>query len=271
MNDKSKYTVTPVDVTMVELMKEFPSRSVTMAGLKYGREPRPCGSGTLVSLENQYYILTAAHCAEELVKWEEVGLPIRRDKQPFTFPVVEPIYIGKREEDEWGPDLAFLPIPVVKAHDIINYTNFLFYDLGRYRDELLQGEPDVESDLWVVIGAPACISNLEDPKNLVFTKMTYSGTVMPPVTRGGFDYIDIRASLALKKVPRDFRGMSGGGVWRTEVGRKRDGTFKPLDKPRLEGCAFYQTSLQGEYVYIRCHGRRSIYEHGVSRLLEIKR
>lgn len=101
--------------------------------------------------------------------------------------------------------------------------------------------------------------------------MTYSGTVMPPVTKGNFDYIEIRANLNLKEVPPDFKGMSGGGVWRTKIGRKKDGTFKPLDKPRLEGCAFYETGPQGEYVYIRCHGRQSIYKRGVAKLLKAKR
>jgi hypothetical protein len=271
MTDESKYIIIPGEETPVELMKEFPSRSVTMVGLRHDREPRHCGSGTLVRLEDQHYLLTAAHCAHALAKCEEIGLPIRRDKHPFILPVIDPIYIGQPESEEWGPDLAFLSIPSVKASHLLSYTNYLFYDLGRYKDEMLEGEPEVENALWVVTGAPACISNLEDPKNLVFTKMTYAGGVMPPITRGNFDYIEIRAALELEAVPSNFKGMSGGGLWHTKVGRKKDGTFVTLGGPKLEGCAFYETRPQGEYVYIRCHGRRSIYEHGVSRLLEMKR
>lgn len=271
MTDQSKYIVIPGDQTPVELMKEFPSCSVTIAGLRQSRDPAHCGSGTLVQLEDQYYILTAAHCADVLVECDEIGLPIRRDKRPFILPVIEPIYIGEWKSIEWGPDLAFLPIPQVKARDIINYTKYLFYNLGRYRDEMLGGEPEIENALWVVIGAPACISNLEDPRNMEFKKMTYAGGAMPLVTREGFDYIEIRADLDLKEVPPDFGGVSGGGLWHTEVGRKQDGTFVTMGKPKLEGCAFLQTLPQGKYRYIRCHGRRSIYEHGVSKLLDMRK
>lgn len=252
-------------------MKEFPSSSITLTGLGHDRAPVHCGSGTLIQLEDQYYILTAAHCAQALAKCDEIGLPIRRDKHPFILPVIGPIYIGEWESEEWGPDLAFVPIPPVKARDIINYTNFLFYNLCKYRDEMLGGEPEVENALWVVIGTPAYLSNLENSRNLAFTKMTYAGGAMSPVTRGDFDYIEIRAALDLKEVPPNFKGMSGGGLWHTKVGRKKDGTFVTLGKPKLEGCAFYETQPQGEYVYIRCHGRRSIYEHGVSKLLEMKK
>lgn len=266
MINESSYINIPGDQIPVELMKEFPSYSVTLVGLRRNSSPAHCGSGTLVRLEDQHFILTAAHCAQALTKYDEIGLPIRRDKYPFILPVIEPIYIGERQSDEWGPDLAFLPIPHVKARDISNISNNLFYNLDRYREEMLGGEPKVGYGLWVVIGAPAFASNLEDSTKLEFTKMTYSGGAMPPITRGDYDYIEIRAALDRKEVPPSFKGVSGGGLWHTEIGRKKDGTFIAMGKPKLEGCAFYETPPQDEYVYIRCHGRRSIYKHGVSKL-----
>lgn len=39
MSDESKYTIIPGEQTPVELMKEFPSCSVTMVGLRHNREP----------------------------------------------------------------------------------------------------------------------------------------------------------------------------------------------------------------------------------------
>jgi hypothetical protein len=252
-------------------MKEFPSYSVTLVGLRSNSAPAHCGSGTLVRLEDQHFILTAAHCAKELAKCDEIGLPILRDRHPFVLPIMESIYIGERKSDEWGPDLAFLPIPQVKAHDIIDVSNRLFYNLEKYREEMLRGKPKVNYGLWVVVGTPAFTSNLEDPTILEFTKMTYSGGVMPPITRGDFDYIKIRAAIDRKEVPPNFKGVSGGGLWQTDIGRKKDGTFIAVGKPKLEGCAFYETRPQGKYVYIRCHGRRSIYEHGISKLIKMKK
>jgi hypothetical protein len=268
MNESSYITV-PGDQIPVELMKEFPSFSVTLVGLRYNGGHAHCGSGTLVKFEDRHFILTAAHCARALMKFDEIGLPIRRDKHPFTLPVLSPIYIGEWESEEWGPDLAFLPVPHIKARDINNVSNILLYDLGKYRYEMLGGEPKVGYGLWVVIGTPAYTSNLEDSTRLEFTKMTYSGGVEPPVTRGDFDYIEIRAALDRKEVPPNFKGVSGGGLWHTDIGRKKDGTFVTVGKPRLEGCAFYETSPRGEYVYIRCHGRRSIYEHGISKIMRM--
>jgi hypothetical protein len=271
MSKEPSYISIPGDQMPVELMKEFPSSSVTLVGLQNNNDPAHCGSGTLVKLENQYFILTAAPCARALANRGEIGLPIRRDKYPFRVPVIDPIFIGEPESDEWGPDLAFLPIPQVMARDIISISNHMFYDLGKYRNEMLSSELRAGYGLWVVIGAPASTSSLEDPTKLEFTKMTYAGGAFDSITRGAFDYLELRADIDRKEVPPNFKGVSGGGVWHTEVGRRQDGTFVALGKPKLEGCAFYETQPQGKYVYIRCHGRRSIYEHGISKLIEMKK
>jgi hypothetical protein len=270
VTDESRYSSIPRDQIPVELMKETPSSSVTLVGLRHNSAPIHCGSGTLVRVENQYYILTAAHCARPLDKCDEIGIPIRRDGYPFRLPVIDPIYIGEWMSEEWGPDLAFLPIPAVKARDIIDVSNKLFYNLDRYEEEMLGGEPRIEYGLWIVIGTPAFTSNIEDPKKLEFTQMNYSAGVEQPIIKDGFDYIEVRVTLDCKDVPPNFKGVSGGGLWHAEIGRKPDGSFTLIGKPRLEGCAFYETPPKGEFVYIRCHGRRSIYERGLAKLTRMQ-
>jgi len=173
----------------------------------------------------------------------------------------------RSRSEEWGPDLALLHVPPIRVGEITAVLSSLFYDLDKHAEEMLEGEPAIDKGLWTIVGTPACLSNLEDQGNLTFTKMTYSGGVESPIVRDDFDYIEVRANLGLDSVPPSFKGLSGGGLWQTDVGRKPDGALVPIGKTRLEGCAFYEIWPPGEYAYIRCHGRRSIYKHAFGSLI----
>ena len=262
MSSESRYSDIPRDQIPVDLMMDLPSYSVTLVGLRNENAPLHCGVGTLVRFEEHHFILTAAHCAEPLAKCDQIGLPLGR-RYYLKLPVVHPIYVGKRASDEWGPDLAFLPVPPVEARNMMDVSNRRFYNLERHAREMLRGEPQIENGLWAIVGTPTFTSNLEDPNKLEFTKMTYSVGVEPPVMRGEFDYIEARADLRMDNVPPNFKGVSGGGLWHAEVARLADGSLALIGEPKLEGCAFYETRPRGEYVYIRCHGRHSIYEHAL--------
>ena len=65
----------------------------------------------------------------------------------------------------------------------------------------------------------------------------------------------------------DFEGVSGGSLWQINIARDADGNWHKYGPFALEGCAFYQTGLKGERLYVRFHGRRSIYGHGLDKLL----
>ncbi len=275
MTDESSYISIQIpDESKVELMKALPSYSVTLVGLRHNNVLH-CGSGTLVRVRDQHFILMAAHCyTGGLAKCDEIGLPIRPDRLPFKLPIKlhnlsvrEPIYIGEQKSEEWGPDLAFLPINPVEANNITSISNRLFYDLEKHNEEMLKDEPKINQGLWVIVGTPAFKNNLEDSENLEFTHMRYSVVVESRIIKDEFDYLEIRVPLDHKDIPPNFQGLSGGGLWQIEIRQQEDGSLIPIGKPKLEGCAFYETPPQGDYVYICCQGRQSIYKQGLAKLI----
>jgi hypothetical protein len=253
-----------------ELMDEPAIYSVTLIGVDSGLERDSvihCGSGTLVKSGDHYYILTANHCAEPLYACERIGLPIRSGGRPFYIQKLPPIYIGQRITDEWGPDLAFIPINVVDANNINDSSNKTFYNLDRQEAEMLVGSPETEKHLWAVVGSPISESNVEGPIRYEFKRNTYTAAIESTTTRGDYDYFEVRASLVEKQVDNTFlKGVSGGGVWYANLGLDENGSFALTEKPCLEGVAFYRTAPVGEFLRIRCHGRRSIYEQGLTEL-----
>jgi hypothetical protein len=72
-----------------------------------------------------------------------------------------------------------------------------------------------------------------------------------------FDLIDFEMDTTLPQVIKDFRGVSGGGVWDVQIflsgeGNKFDST------ETLIGVAFYQLGLKGNIQTVRCHGPKTI-------------
>lgn len=240
--------------------------SVTLIGLRGDVGYSLCGSGTLIQSGGQHFVLTAAHCARELAKCDEIGLGIvELFDLPHRFVIPNPplaIVVPNEGEfgDEWGPDLAFLPLPTDKVGDLKARKSFC--NLDACKETMLKTAPDTDHrGYWAFVGTPAATSNLENPRR-PHLSLTVHWTLddIHQQTKSNFDYLDI-------DVPNlDFRGVSGGGLWRIDLGRYTDGGWAMVGSPALEGCAFYQTKPQGDRRLVRCHGRRSIYQHGLTAL-----
>ena len=89
--------------------------------------------------------------------------------------------------------------------------------------------------------------------------------------RDGFDYLDIGVSKEIEDQPPSFGGISGGGLWQIDIGQKEDGTWTEVGFPKLEGVAYWGDWSGDKYTYIRCHGRKSIYEHGLTQLSQAQK
>ena len=129
---------------------------------------------------------------------------------------------------------------------------------------MVAAAPDAERGLWAVVGAPAETSDLANPSDLEFAQTVHWLGVDRQHEREGFDYVDLGIPMGAPGRLRSYGGVSGGGLWQIDVLRRPDGTWGWLAPPKLEGCAFYQTAPDHDLVFIRCHGRKSIYEHGLS-------
>ena len=228
--------------------------------------PVHSGSGTLVKSGEAYFILTARHCAERLVEYNRIGITLRPDGPPLPIQILNPIYIGERIDDAWGPDLAFIPIHPIDVNSINAISFKKFYNLNKYEADILREEPEIRNHLWAVVGSPALLNTVTPPRLMDLLLMGYKVRVTPPVIKDSFDYIDIRVSLDHKNALPSFQGLSGGGLWQAKIKRQGDGSIVLVGSHRLVGCAFYETEAQGKYRYIRCHGWRSIYELGLPKL-----
>lgn len=240
--------------------------STLLFGDRLSKLPVHCGTGTFVKSGGAHFILTARHCAERLSEYSEIGLPIHISEQPFLIQMQSPVCIGARKDDEWGPDLAFIPIHPVDVKRIYAVSNKIFYNLDRYKAEILLEEPRVENSLWAVVGAPILLSKIIGPREVELYLNAYKVRVERPTRKDDFDYVDIRVTLGGKNALQSFQGLSGGGLWQAEIQRNMDDSVVLVRSHRLVGCAFYETEAKGKYRYIRCHGWWSIYEQGLSRL-----
>jgi hypothetical protein len=240
-----------------------PTHGGTRTSIKTGDQR--CGSGTLVRSNGRHFVLTAAHCARELAKWDDIGLVLTSSPSPFTIPVSSAVFIGEWASDELGPDLAFLPIPSDKLAVINDFTTKLFWNLDRHQAEMLKDNPEFGDGLWVLTGAPDVYSRVPKAHTQELRLMAYRlGSVGWPMTNGDFDYV--HAPMLGQDMPNTFKGMSGGGLWRADIERHQDGSFASIGRLRLEGCAFYELPLEDRCLVIRCHGRRSIYRHALASL-----
>ena len=74
---------------------------------------------------------------------------------------------------------------------------------------------------------------------------------------GDFDYVDLREDRKFPGIPKDFGGVSGGGLWRVRVfGSPENAEIER--RWSLEGVAFFQLPLPDDNVVIRCHGIDSV-------------
>jgi hypothetical protein len=111
-----------------------------------GEDAESAGSGTLVTIDSLYGVLTAAHVVEELVKHESVGIilsaesPEHYQKQILNMRHTErPVVIKGEKFSPTGPDLAFLRLPLGEPLGWLKAQKS-FYSLSNRRDAILAGE-----------------------------------------------------------------------------------------------------------------------------------
>jgi hypothetical protein len=230
-------------------------------GLRAGRQSRFCGCGTLVESGGKQFILTAAHCAEALSTWPKIDLGLGEYVHSFNFPNESPaITLKGKEFGEWGPDLAYLPIPAAAVADL--RARKVFCNLDRSERAMLLENPDTHLGLWAVVGAPALTSSL-DQHHLQLSQTAFFVQIAKTYRRNRYDYLDMALPVGRQGIPPSFAGVSGGGLWQIDILRDPDGQWFSKDAPHLEGVAYYENHDQQSFV-VRCHGRRSIYGRGLA-------
>jgi hypothetical protein len=214
------------------------------------------GTGTLVTVGNSSYVLTAAHVWEWFVNngAKGIGLTLKENEDhrfvlnAETIVASGPAKVG--DWNEWGPDLTFLRIPPEFVGRIMVYKAFQNLTMNK------SGPPNVDLlEMWVLMGAPA-VQAVFTQRHADLAINGFFSDVSKRQRRGDFDYVDLDMDVSFPGVPGTFGGVSGGGFWSVIAFGLPDGKVDWY--LTLVGVAFYQFDLENNKRVVRCHGQESI-------------
>lgn len=111
------------------------------------------GSGTLVKIDDEYFILTATHVWDATQRAEQIFLSLTT-RGPTAFYVTRN-YISPRmqwhpKSEEWGPDLVLLNLPTRDGETISAFKSFL--NLRRQKESVGKILPDPKTSYWAITG-----------------------------------------------------------------------------------------------------------------------
>jgi hypothetical protein len=218
-------------------------------------------AGTLCTIAGNRGIVTARHVWEQLRR-ENNFLALAGDAhvsiEPQYLSVVLPSVIGCLSPyNAPVPDIAFIIVPEHYSASLEAYGK-AFYSIDR---RLSHPNLHTCEDLgyWAVYGAPQA---LLDPARRAAPSFIYGTTVSERTKLGSWDFLVISLDLdANPDLPRDFEGVSGGGVWCALYETNMEATEFGIDNPSMDiglvGVNFLQTEPQGRKVI--AHGPHSIF------------
>ena len=263
-NGISSETIDPREIPpslLSDIVLEHRYFAILLFRIHAEKRPEYIGSGTFVTIDGEYFILTAEHVWAELKRGDSIGLShtsgqhldrVRIDI--FNVFVPEP-----RQSEEWGPDLALLRIPDNMLHVLKNDN--AFHDLNKVLKRIDTEPLNPDREFWFFLGAPDELTVL-DTNGALLKVMGYfsSGPELLGINmRAPYDYYDLRVNRQeIRSLPRSHSGMSGGGLWRVEVYRNTDGSFQWSKVRRFEGVVFFEFNPPDEVGYVRAHGRESL-------------
>ncbi len=233
------------------------------------------GSGTLVFAGRVFGILTAAHVLNELPESGKVGLVTlagqERQFRKLTIEMSETKRITIRAKDfsPDGPDIGFLRLP----ENSVGWLQAInsFYNLVKTWDELLAHNapgPDFTHAVVGMIGDRTKSITEDGLRKKGFEAVFSDGSIAGTRHANGYELLSFLPNLYPDtQLPGDFRGTSGGALWRVYIGKK-GASYEAIGK-RLWGVPFYQLlpDLKGRRT-LTCHGPDAIY---TSMLDEIKK
>ena len=213
------------------------------------------GSGTLVVVEDVYYILTAAHVWEELLKTAlRLGITMTDNiphKSWINIKTIVPTVCKPSglQWTKWGPDLTLLRIPTEYVGGIKAFH--IFEDVATPGKSM----PTPALEQWVLMGAPKELGTFSTNH----ADVQISGSFVNPEyhRRAKEDYFDVLMTTSGPNAPKSFGGVSGGGLWRILI------FFSPATGKidwvqRLKGVAFYEFPPKNGARILRCHGSKSL-------------
>lgn len=231
-----------------------------------------CGSGTFVRYREHFGILTAAHvirAIENLAQWHLIFPGSGQGHIVVDRNTVEYLCSDKAQVEQDGPDIGFVRL---SSHSVGQIASlFSFVNLENHESRLNAEDIPIDHGVWVEMGYPEELGNRSrDVDQRISTTQVYClasvGTVDRITHRDGFDYYDsIVEYTESNSLPTSFKGISGAGLWQVRLS-KRKNRYEIRDR-FLSGVVYYENASDGTVTDIRSHGRESIYEYVIPRLI----
>ncbi len=205
------------------------------------------GSGVLVSIEGRRGILTCGHVAEQYDKLYEIGLVrfIAGTQQRRIVNIADAHHIIIHSNDIWTEtdlDLAFTYLNPEVADSIAAQSIFL--NIEKNRERIEGRKPTIGHCIDVMFGLVDEYSVKPSIEGGVFV------SPMRAVIYRGKMHSDKNALLRFQtadddpdKLPNDFGGLSGSGLWRLHFADHGAGNFEIIEK-NLWGIISWQIDKQ---------------------------
>ena len=205
------------------------------------------GSGVLASIEGRRGILTCGHVAEQYDRFREIGLVrlIAGTQQRRIMDIADAHHIIVRSSDKWTEgdlDLAFTYLNPEVAKSIAAQSVFL--NIEKNRERIEGGQPTNGHCVDVMFGLVDEYSGRP-----VIEQGKFISPMRAVIYRGKM-HSEKNALLRFQtidddpeKLPRDFGGLSGSGLWRIHFVDRGGGKFDIMEK-RLWGITSWQIDKQ---------------------------
>ncbi len=235
------------------------------------QDDRFIGSGTFVSVDGQFGVLTAQHVAAELTPPCALGLIIRHELQRFLIDCnhLTICEIASPDPISLQPDMAFIGIHPPDLGTI--KATKLFLNISAERETVLNKLLPLNAAPWFIWGVAAEFNTKEPPEGgyqrIVGLHGACSATAATLEMRDGeHDYIDVAVEYDKGfDIPRTFGGYSGGGIWQVTIRESANEPPAPVDF-FFSGVTIYQSEVKEQKRFLHCHGRRSIYEYAFTKI-----
>jgi hypothetical protein len=260
--------ITPLIPTAGSSIAPFSIGFANLSVIDREEDAAPAGSGALVSVGSIHGILTAAHVLEPLPIHGEVGVirftshPMIQ-KQTLDMSFTDRLLIHGNGSKAEGPDLGFLRLASPQVA-ILNATN-VFFNLSKREDSVLGREHPSSEYFEGVSGIVAEWTIDHQAGGAGFRRLKgFSGLFGVGYVSGtrecnGYDLVDFETKHGENsKAPLNYKGTSGGALWRVYITKDSNGQPSVADK-RIVGVAFHQSDLVDGARTITCHGPKSIY------------
>jgi hypothetical protein len=169
--------------------------------------------------------------------------------------------------EEWGPDLAFVKLPESGSFIGQLKAKKSFCDLSNRPDWRIQlaSSDNAFAAVCGFVDEETRDGEPESGFNQVKRLQGYSffGGPTGRHVEGGYDFIDVAGDrTTTASIPRDFGGVSGGGLWTFGVIRPEGAPagIEDFVDLTLAGVAFYQLDVSSDRPNVRCHGPKSIHK-----------